>query len=124
MTDLHFSLTISSKFISFSCSRITYCNSLIKNIEDESSQPIMSLTYAEKVQHCEAALDHIFQNKLLILEALHMTIDHILWDDRMHAIGKNERLAILGNNIMRAYFCNQWFETRRAKGLSLSVLSQ
>ena len=76
------------------------------------------LTPTQKVAKCEELLYLKFQNKKLCLEALQMTIESILWDNRLETITKNERLAVLGNNTMRAYFCKQWYDSGRAKGKS------
>lgn len=73
---------------------------------------------AQKLAKCEETLDVSFQNKRLCLQALQMNVEPVLFDGQLELIGKNDRLAVLGNNMMRAYFCKQWFDSNQSKGES------
>ncbi|KAK5081023.1 hypothetical protein LTR05_008340 [Lithohypha guttulata] len=76
----------------------------------------MPSLYAKKVAKCEAMLNITFSNKLLCLEALQMSGNMLPWNEQFLKVNKNDRLAVLGDTVLKSYLCKKWYHSGRVKG--------
>jgi len=67
----------------------------------------MPSLYAKKVAKCEAMLNITFSNKLLCLEALQMSGNMLPWNEQFLKVNKNDRLAVLGDTVLKSYLCKK-----------------
>jgi ribonuclease-3 len=73
-------------------------------------------TNEAKVATCESIIGYVFENKLSCLEAL-QTSGHVLrWQQDLIRIERNDRLAVYGDVVAKAFLCKQWLDTGRSKG--------
>ena len=73
-------------------------------------------TNEAKVAACESIIGYVFENKLLYLEAL-QTSGHLLrWHHDLIRVERNDRLAVFGDSMAKAFLCKQWLDTGRNKG--------
>ncbi|KAK5102632.1 hypothetical protein LTS08_003432 [Lithohypha guttulata] len=75
----------------------------------------MPSLYAQKVAKCEAMLNITFSNKLLCLEALQMSGNMLPWNEQFLKVNKNDRLAVLGDTVLKSYLCKKWYHSGRVK---------
>jgi ribonuclease-3 len=75
-----------------------------------------------KVAACESIINYEFQNKLLCLEALQASGHMLRWQHNLIRVGKNDRLAVLGDAAVKAYLCRRWFDSGRSKGGNTRIL--
>jgi len=68
------------------------------------------------VAACEAIIQYEFNDKLLCLKALKASGLELIWQNNLTRVEKNDRLAVLGDNVTRAHCCRRWFRTGRSKG--------
>lgn len=62
----------------------------------------MPSIYADKVAACEQILGFSFKDKLHCAEALQMSGNHIVWNDELISLRKNEGLAVLGDTVLKS----------------------
>jgi len=68
------------------------------------------------VAACESIIQYEFNDKLRCLDALNTFGHELIWQNNFTRVEKNDRLAVLGDNVTRAHCCRRWFPTGRSKG--------
>lgn len=83
----------------------------------------MSANLEEKIALAERAIGQTIRDKMLVLEALQTSGNHIRWNNRLISVRKNDNLAVLGDVVMKMILCEAWYETGRPKGKSTENLA-
>lgn len=83
----------------------------------------MSVSLEEKIALAERAIGTSIQDRMLVLEALQTSGNHIRWNQRLISVRKNDNLAVLGDVVMKVILCEAWYETGRPKGESMRKLA-
>jgi len=69
---------------------------------------------------CEQKIGHIFSNKLICLEALQASGHPLIYDRLFQAVNKNDRLAALGDAVLKLVLRKKWFQTTHSNGKEFS----
>lgn len=72
-----------------------------------------SVQLISKVDRCQKILDYEFKDTLHCLKGLQASTEVLLWNGQYLAIARNNRLAILGDAIMKSVLCEKWHTTNR-----------
>ena len=72
--------------------------------------------YTNKIKVCERELGVDFDDRQRCLEALQMSGHVIVWQGQSLRIRKNDRLAVLGDTLIRTVLCELWYDTTLSKG--------
>lgn len=76
--------------------------------------------FGDFVRGCENAIRYIFTDKRLCAEALNAAGPSVSWyydDNGSHrTLPKNDRLAVLGDNVAESVLCRRWYRGGQSKG--------
>jgi len=74
------------------------------------------LDAAARVGSLENHLGYRFQNKMTCIEALKLSGIEIpfYYSGSIHNVGKNNRLALLGDRVLSLALCEIWFQTEHS----------
>lgn len=73
---------------------------------------------AAKVGRLEACLDYTFYDKMICIQAINATsfVLPLYFEGVIHREAKNNRLALLGDRVLRLALCDLWFGTGNSTG--------
>jgi len=80
--------------------------------------------YEDKISQCQTLLNYTFKDSLLCLEALQTFSSPLSLKGKYRVITKNDRLAVLGDTVLKSYLCTKWYEAGRSKGTSIPNIRQ
>ncbi|KZM23777.1 ribonuclease III [Ascochyta rabiei] len=75
---------------------------------------------AHKLALLERMINRIFNQNLLRVESINSDGQPVFYSGQWRQIGKNDRLAIVGDRVIDMVLCTSWFDVRNAEGRLLT----